>query len=249
MNANRTKRKRSARSSSAPPAKRVYVPAAVQARKKAILNRGYVPPQALGRWFNATQRFPLPPTAIRKFKYAGQFNVNPAVGVTAGYVFRANSLYDPDVTGVGHQPYGFDQMMEHYNHYEVLEACIRVRGFPTIDSYGFTLGIKLDDNGSAGAGTIEACMEQPGWNWTDGNGDGAGRSIMVSQTFDAKKFFGDKYGDRDTWGTVATNPLDMAFFIVMLCPITSLQDLPQMPFLAEIEYVVKLHEPKEVVQS
>lgn len=37
----------------------------------------------------------------------------------AAYVFRANSLFDPDFTGVGHQPRGFDQLMALYERYVV----------------------------------------------------------------------------------------------------------------------------------
>jgi len=41
------------------------------------------------------------------------------VGIAGVYVFSANGLYDPNITGTGHQPIGFDQMMAFYNHYTV----------------------------------------------------------------------------------------------------------------------------------
>jgi len=46
-------------------------------------------------------------------------------GITA-QVFRANSLYDPDYTGGGHQPNGFDQIIAAYQHFTVTDAKIRV---------------------------------------------------------------------------------------------------------------------------
>ncbi len=40
--------------------------------------------------------------------------------------FRLNSLYDPDYTGTGHQPYGFDQITPFYARYMVDEVNLRV---------------------------------------------------------------------------------------------------------------------------
>ena len=39
-----------------------------------------------------------------------------------GHVFSANSLYDPDTTGTGHQPRGFDQLSALYKMYRVHTA-------------------------------------------------------------------------------------------------------------------------------
>lgn len=49
-----------------------------------------------------------------------------ASGVCGTYVFAANGLYDPDITGTGHQPIGFDQMMFFYYHYTVVRTKISV---------------------------------------------------------------------------------------------------------------------------
>lgn len=38
------------------------------------------------------------------------------------YVFRGNSVYDPDYTGVGHQPHFFDQISPLYEYYQVLKV-------------------------------------------------------------------------------------------------------------------------------
>jgi hypothetical protein len=41
--------------------------------------------------------------------------------------FRTTAVYDPDYTGTGHQPYGFDQHSRLYNHYIVDTAIITQR--------------------------------------------------------------------------------------------------------------------------
>ncbi len=46
-----------------------------------------------------------------------------AAGVTGtGQLWRLNSLFDPDQTGVGHQPYGFDVLTQYYSKYLVVAA-------------------------------------------------------------------------------------------------------------------------------
>lgn len=47
----------------------------------------------------------------------------------AEYVYRINSLYDPDVTGVGGQPDGFDEVNDLYSRYTVLAAKWTVSAF------------------------------------------------------------------------------------------------------------------------
>jgi hypothetical protein len=42
--------------------------------------------------------------------------------VGSNQIYNLNSLYDPDRTGSGHQPYGFDQIASMYNRYRVLRT-------------------------------------------------------------------------------------------------------------------------------
>lgn len=56
-----------------------------------------------------------------KLKYSDNFIINPLSPVIP-YQLRLNSIFDPNLTGVGHQPYGFDQLALLYNRYRVY-AC------------------------------------------------------------------------------------------------------------------------------
>ena len=63
---------------------------------------------------------PIPARQIVKMKYAtaAEFNV-----VTAyNYQFNLNSIFDPDRTAGGHQPYGHDQLAALYNRYRVISC-------------------------------------------------------------------------------------------------------------------------------
>jgi len=53
---------------------------------------------------------PIPQSGTFKFRYQDS-GFDMSVGLptyTNAYIFRGNSLYDPDATGVGVQPYGYD---------------------------------------------------------------------------------------------------------------------------------------------
>ncbi len=57
---------------------------------------------------------------ITKMKYAEVRAVSgPTSGGLVQYNFRLNSIFDPNLTGVGHQPYGHDQLADIYNRYRV----------------------------------------------------------------------------------------------------------------------------------
>lgn len=61
-----------------------------------------------------------------KFKCRFKYGVNEVITLTAGILqvtkFNMNGLFDPDRSGVGHQPYGFDQFTPMYNRYRVYKC-------------------------------------------------------------------------------------------------------------------------------
>lgn len=77
----------------------------------------------------------LPSTGLKyksgvkmSFNYHELVSINPgAAGITANNAFAANSMYDPNVTGVGYQPCGFDEAMAFFYHFTVTAAKITVQ--------------------------------------------------------------------------------------------------------------------------
>jgi len=59
---------------------------------------------------------------IRSLRYSDSFQLTTTAGAVSTYVFAVNGLYDPNITGTGHQPMGFDQLMIFYNHYCVAKC-------------------------------------------------------------------------------------------------------------------------------
>ena len=67
----------------------------------------------------------FPPLMKVDLHYESLVTLMPGAAV-ASYVFRGNSLFDPDYTGTGHQPRYYDQLTPIYGRYKVLRSAITV---------------------------------------------------------------------------------------------------------------------------
>lgn len=76
--------------------------------------------RAMGLVNNALQ--PFPQRFICKMKYAADVQTT----ASGRYVFNLNSLFDPDQTGGGHQPYGYDNLTAIYKKYRVISCGWRI---------------------------------------------------------------------------------------------------------------------------
>lgn len=68
-------------------------------------------------------------------KYCDQFVTSVGGASVLDQIYRANSLFDPDRTGVGHQPRGFDQLTPLYNRYRVDAIRWDVKFMPAVAGY------------------------------------------------------------------------------------------------------------------
>lgn len=64
---------------------------------------------------------------ITKMKYSGSYTLN--VGNNYSQIMNLNGLFDPDRTGIGHQPYGFDQLSGIYNRYRVISCSYVINAY------------------------------------------------------------------------------------------------------------------------
>lgn len=68
-----------------------------------------------------------PPTQMIRLKFGITVDINPATASSSWQTFRANSCYDPDLSGAGHQPRYFDQWMSMYTYAYCLGSKLTVR--------------------------------------------------------------------------------------------------------------------------
>lgn len=231
-------------------------PLNLKSTKGMMKPRGY----RSGRRRNRYSRMINSPFAIRTFRtlrYCQQISINPASGTAGYYTFRANSLYDPDYTGTGHQPLYFDQLMSIYNHYQVFGAKITFKVFNSTNTTPYVMGIKLDDSSTiAGSlNTAEAILEQNRVlrKLVSNPANATGRDTQCTMYFNAPKFFGiDRKafaGNPIYRGNDSNNPQEDAYFQCFIAPTNGLADLQAFDCQVEITFYSMFSEPKDIAQS
>lgn len=75
-------------------------------------------------------------TTLVRLVYVDRFQVAPVAGAVFHQVMRGNSIFDPDFTGVGHQPAGRDEWAAFYKHYQVQSSRIKVQVVPGTTGVG-----------------------------------------------------------------------------------------------------------------
>lgn len=94
---------------------------------KKSKNRGYGLPNNGYTGLNRPRFSFLDPHMYVTLKYSQNITLTNLTTVASNQVFRLNSIFDPDFTGGGHQPYGFDQLAALYNRYRVLKTHWKVQ--------------------------------------------------------------------------------------------------------------------------
>jgi len=79
----------------------------------------------------------IAPRYITKLKYAERYSFSaPGSNLAGVQVFNLNSIFDPDRTGVGHQPLGRDQLALLYNRYRVFAVSWQIAFQPSATAAG-----------------------------------------------------------------------------------------------------------------
>jgi hypothetical protein len=80
------------------------------------------------------------PTVRRNLVYEDLITIAPGA-VRGTYVFRGNSLFDPDYTSTGHQPRYFDTYSTIYSRYRVYGSSIRIEALNAAASGGALIAV------------------------------------------------------------------------------------------------------------
>lgn len=165
-------------------------------------------------------------------------------------MFNLLSLFDPDTTGVGHQPIGFDQLMgTMYDHYTVTRAVVRVQFASNDPVFPQNAILALQDKSgttSDPSTVIEngRCVSQ-----VLGPRNGGSQVITLTMDVDMNTFFGRSVLDGDKYmGTSSSSPSEGVFLHVGLAGPQSVNTLGAYAW-TEITYHARLTEPALVGQS
>jgi len=203
----------------------------------------------------------FPISIMKKLRYVDTITLNPSSVALALHAFRANSIYDPDYTGTGHQPRGTDNIMPTlYNHYTVVGSKMVARYIPEVAKSTNSLPMYFFSTLATTANPLTA--ETPDSTIFEsamiknkvvirGGDDGNTRKFpTITNTFSAKKFFRAKsiVGVSPYRATYNENPTEEAFFTLYGMDISG-GDPPAYSIEVTIDYFVVFTEPNNFAIS
>lgn len=183
------------------------------------------------------------------------FNTYGADAGNGDQVLSANGLFDVDITGSGHQPAGFDQYMDFYDHYEVISSKIVCKIIaPEAASTGNQLIAVValrDDTGVISITTIDDQIENGMTAWGvigSGGSTGSNGVITLNNSFVKREYFGDRKGDTFV-GNSAANPTEGAFYVIKIASAVEGNTTNTVIMHYEVIYDVIFTERKRVLSS
>jgi len=195
--------------------------------------------------------FPLITTV--NLKYAESFQLTSTYGATAAHNFRTNSAFDPNQSGTGHQPLGFDQWSSFYNHYIVLRSSIRVTfTSAAANTSGLIVGVYISDDTTV-SGDPYTLIEQGLTKYKILNATNTNsKPTTLSANYSTKSYY-NVTNVNDNVGRLGAginaNPTETAIFHVFQAGLDPTVPTVTVGALVEIVYTVQFSEPKELATS
>lgn len=144
-----------------------------------------------------------------KLKYAQQLTIT-GTPTTSAQVFRLNSLYDPDVTGAGHQPQQFDQLLTLYTEWVVTGCQVNIKLLNGASDSARVVVVVSETNNSSSA--IDVLGE---YKYADEFllGPSGSNIEEYKRRFDLRKLLGQEEleSDPNMYVSTAANPQDVAY--------------------------------------
>lgn len=179
---------------------------------------------------NTVPRLPLNMHAnSRSFgvlRYSDRLTLTTSTKTSAEYTFRLNSLYDPDYTSTGHQPYGHDTLATLFRNYKVhaVKMICRFRNITagSADNMCYIRGVQETDTTTAGTTVGSQLREsrqylklgylKPVWTLV---GDGSGSQTVLKAFIPLKKYATSRMLDDDEYGAAfGANPTNVIWGII-----------------------------------
>ena len=193
----------------------------------------------------------IPNTRLVKHRYVDNdvYLNSTSGGSPATYVFSANGMYDPDITGVGHQPLGFDEMTTLYNHFTVVGCKITYTIVSQDNGYAHIVAVKLGTDTTPTA-DMENLLENGKCRWALLPRADGGVVKKLTLRVNPNKFLGisKPMSEDDLKGTAAENPAKQAYLQLSCGPLQA-QDTYGVRGQVVIEYTAVWTSPKLLTES
>lgn len=195
----------------------------------------------------------FPSQITTTLRYCDIISLN-AVGIISKNVFRMNSLFDPDQSGVGHQPYFFDQISTQYNRYVVLGSKLTATFITYPQASGaardsmLLVGVVGDNNGTT-SGVTSTIMELQTSNTAMlGPSTGGPNQVTLTSFYSPEKSLGIDREDDTVSGLVTADPAKV-WFATVFAQEQGAAAASQVFVKIQIEYTARFYDPVEPTGS
>jgi hypothetical protein len=182
----------------------------------------------------------------RSLNYYDTSSITTGASTANAYVFSANGAFDPNISGTGGQPMGFDQMMTFYNHYTVMRSRIRIECVNSSTVQTVTAGIAVSGSATVVSG-IEQLLENGDVAIVRLNTVATASSMgKLGRRLNVAKFQGidDIMDDPNMRGDASSNPSEQVYYHFSVHnPFSATQ--ATVFFEAFLEYDIMFHEPRK----
>ena len=180
----------------------------------------------------------LPKVFRTSLPYALTTVLNPgAAGATATYTLRTNSLFDPDVTGAGHQPRYFDSLNIQYLQYRVVGSIITVKASNFDAASPQIFGIEMSKQAAAQTSAL-ALLEDPDVRTVQlSPSTGGSNTKTVRKGWSLQRAVGRlAKGDQDYSANTTSSPSAQWYFHLFAFPVDASKDAGTINVTVQIMY-------------
>lgn len=191
---------------------------------------------------------PLAVNVKTKFIYSDRFTLNPGIGgIVAAHAFSCNGLFDPNITGTGHQPRGFDQLIGVlYDHATVIAAKATIYLTNTDSANAQMVQLYINDGPSIAVGFDDG-LERRYIKTRMLSAEGSGNNCAtMSIALNPNRFLGvgNPLSSQELKNSATANPTEQCYFIVGAVPLNTV-DVGAVECAIRIEYTTICQEPRQ----
>jgi len=152
-------------------------------------------------WPSRNYLHPFPPSWNGKLRFSVQGSLSSTTSGACGteWVFRLNSLYDPDFTYTGHQPYGYDQLSAIYGQYVVNAVDVEILATdPTADGAALCAVVQPSQASTTVSGKLPDQISEQEFGAVGFINNTGGQKIAMRRTFQLHQVEGISRAQYDT---------------------------------------------------
>lgn len=191
----------------------------------------------------------FPKKLIMTQRYCERTTLTVTAGVLAVHNMACNSIYDPNVTGAGHQPLYHDQLTTIYGRYIVLSSKAKVTFFPSTSTSVPAQAVMFLNDDTSVTDSLVSYVNEQGSSRTKYLPAYTTDARTMTCTFSAAKTFGKGYLNNPAYYAAAgSNPTSINNFTLCVQPYDASSNYT-LNAIWDIEYTVMWVDMNDVASS